>query len=53
MKMYKTQEVADILNCSIETVRNLIKRGDLKVFKVGKNFRIKEDVLMAYIDKED
>lgn len=51
-KLYTTQEVAEILKVSDRTVRNLIKREDLKAIKVGRKWRIKEKFLQEYL-KED
>ncbi len=44
-----TKEIAKTLRCSIRTVANLIKRGDLKGFRVGYDFRVAADVLAEFI----
>lgn len=47
-EVYTLQEVADNLKCSVSTVRNLIKRGQLKSMRVGNRHRITEEQLQAY-----
>lgn len=47
-KVFKPEEVAGLLQISKNTVYELIKRGDLKAFKVGNKMRIEEDELLAF-----
>ena len=42
------QEVADLLKVKKNTVYDMIKRGDIKAVKIGKQLRIDEDVLNRY-----
>lgn len=46
--VYTLQEVADNLKCSVSTIRNLIKRGQLQSMRVGNRHRITEEQLQAY-----
>lgn len=48
-RMYTTQEVADRLKIKKTTVYELIKRGELKAAKVGKQIRISQDQLDEYL----
>lgn len=48
-KIYTTQEVADQLKIKKSTVYELIKRGELKAAKVGKQIRISQDQLDEYL----
>lgn len=45
------QEVAGLLKISKNTVYELIKRGDLNGYRVGKKMRVDEDDVEAYKDK--
>ena len=42
-------EVADVLRVSNMTVYRLIKAGDLAALRVGKNYRIRQHDLDAYL----
>lgn len=42
---YNTKEVADVLNCSIPTARQLFHRPDFPALKIGKNFRVERSAL--------
>lgn len=48
--VYTASEVAALLRLSEDTVYRRIKAGLLDAFKVGKEYRIKESVLDAYLD---
>jgi excisionase family DNA binding protein len=43
------QETAELLNVSPDTVRTLVRRGDITGIKVGHQFRIAPDLLHAYL----
>ena len=47
--MYTTAEVAERLNLSEKTIRNLIDSGDLKAYKFGRVYRISEEQLNNFI----
>ncbi len=44
------ESVAAVLNVSVKTVRRLISRGELQIVRIGRNIRIKPDILEALID---
>lgn len=48
-KLYTTQEVAEQLKIKKTTVYDLIKRGELRATKVGKQLRISQDQLDEYL----
>lgn len=52
-KIYTTQEIADQLKVKKTTVYELIKRGELKASKVGKQIRISQDQLDEYLKIPD
>jgi excisionase family DNA binding protein len=43
------QETAELLNVSPDTVRTLVRRGDITGVKVGHQFRIAPDLLRSYL----
>lgn len=53
--LYTPQEVAELLKIKKNTVYELIKRGELKCRKIGKQFRVRKDDLDLYLnlDRED
>lgn len=48
-KVYTPQEVADILRIKKNTVYEMIKRGDIKALKLGKQLRILPSEVDAYV----
>ena len=48
---YKTPEVAELLNCSLRHVNNLLKAGKLKYWKDGKNNKVPATELERYIEE--
>lgn len=49
-KLYDLQEVANILQVHIDTVRRYIKSGALRAAKIGKAYRVQEKDLQAFIE---
>lgn len=49
--MLTTAEVAERLNLSEKTIRNLIDSGELKAFKFGRVYRISEEQLNNFINQ--
>jgi excisionase family DNA binding protein len=43
------REVADVLRVSKMTVYRLIKTGELPAFRIGKNYRIRQPELEAFL----
>lgn len=52
MKLYSTEEVAQKLKVDVETIRRFIWTKQLIAFKIGKNWRIKEEDLTNFIEKK-
>ena len=48
-KSLSTQEVADILHVSKSTIYDLIRRGEIYSYKVGRKVRFTQDDVDAYI----
>lgn len=49
---YTVQEVAARLRVAVQTVRNLIGRGDLPAIRVGRVYRIAAEDLEAFIRRQ-
>jgi excisionase family DNA binding protein len=47
--LFSINTAAARLDCHPETVRRLIRRGDLQAAKVGKNWRVSEAALASYL----
>lgn len=50
-KSYTPEEVAEMLKISKYTVYEMVKRGDLEAYRVGRNLRIQDSDIEAYINK--
>ncbi len=49
IKTYTVKQVAEILQTTVDTVRAIIRRGELKSFRLGKcSIRVLESELLAY-----
>lgn len=49
--IYKPEEVVKFLGISPRTLETLLKNHEIEFFRVGRQRRIKESALKAYIDK--
>ena len=47
--IHTTGELAEMWKTKNETIRRLIHNGNLKAFKVGRNWRIKEEDVKEYM----
>lgn len=53
VKMYKIQEVAEILAVQQETVRELLKKGKIEGMKLGTHWRVAEDELKRFLGLQE
>lgn len=51
MKFLKTKEVAEMLNVSTQTVRNMVRTDKLIAIKFGSQWRFRESDIVDYIEK--
>lgn len=51
MKIYTTQEVAELLSIKENTVREYIKRGELEASRLGRMYRISEEQVNDFLEK--
>ena len=52
MNIYTVEEVADLLKIKPETVRIMLRDNELNGFKAGRAWRVTEDDLKKYIQKQ-
>ena len=52
VNIYTVEEVADLLKIKPETVRIMLRDNELNGFKAGKAWRVTEDDLKKYIQKQ-
>ena len=45
-----TQQVADLLQVDHRTMTNYCQRGQIKAFKIGKNWRITREALLSFVN---
>lgn len=51
-KLLNVKQMQDFLGLSERTIFRLLKTGDLKGFKVGREWRFTESDINAYIEKQ-
>lgn len=49
---YTLHEIAKLLKVSYMTIFRWVKCGKLEAFKIGKQYRVKKEVLERFIDNE-
>lgn len=50
MKFYSIKDLTEILSSSRVTISMLIRQGDLKAFKVGREWRVTEQSLKEFTE---
>jgi excisionase family DNA binding protein len=51
-ELLTTEDIARILKISEYTARGMCRRGEIKSKKIGRNYRVKQEDLREYIDRE-
>ncbi len=51
-RLLTAAEVADQLRVSTMTIYRLIRRGELPAVRVGRNYRVRDEDLTAYLDAQ-
>ena len=51
-KVYTVKEIAKILQTSRQQVRRMIQEEELEAVRVGREWRITDDALNAFLNKE-
>lgn|GEM_PF-503408 len=52
-RLYTPDQVAEYLQIAPKTIRDYLRDGKIKGIKVGKEWRVKESALQAYVDRID
>ena len=51
-QLMETDDVARYLNVHRKTVINLVERGELRGYRVGRNWRFRRDDVEAYLERQ-
>jgi len=51
LKFYTTAEVAELLKMNVQVIARKLQCGELSGYKIGKDWRVSEADLMAWLDK--
>jgi len=51
-RLLTVAEVAQVMRVSRMTVYRLIRRGQLKAIRVGRNYRVRENDLNSYLEEQ-
>jgi excisionase family DNA binding protein len=51
LKFYTTNEIAELLKMNVQVIARKLKHGELIGYKIGKDWRVKESDLMAWLEK--
>lgn len=51
MQLLRRQVVSQMLGISLPTLARLIARGEIDALKVGRQVRIREEAVIAYLEK--
>jgi excisionase family DNA binding protein len=51
-KLITPNELAEMLNVSIRTIRHMIKEGHIPAFKVGKQWRAEPSVVLKHLKEK-
>ncbi len=52
-EVFTVKEIAERLKVTQRTVREWIRRGELTAMKFGKEYRVRESSLQAFIDRKE
>ena len=50
IKLYTLEELTDMLNVTVYTLRNYVKSGKLKAAKIGGKWRVSEENLKKFVN---
>lgn len=51
LRFYTTNEIADLLQMNVQVIARKLKYGELTGYKIGKDWRVKETDLLAWLEK--
>lgn len=53
MKFYTAEDLAEILQLQVVTVRRKLVKGEIEAFKIGSQWRVKPEDLEKYIESKN
>ncbi len=51
LKFYCTSEIADMLKMNVQVIARKLQYGELPGYKIGKDWRVKEEDLLSWLEK--
>jgi excisionase family DNA binding protein len=51
LKFYTTNEIAELLKMNVQVIARKLQHGEIPGYKIGKDWRVKESDLMAWLEK--
>jgi excisionase family DNA binding protein len=51
LRFYTTNEIAELLKMNVQVIARKLKYGELTGYKIGKDWRVKESDLLAWLEK--
>ncbi len=51
LRFYTTSEIAELLQMNVQVIARKLKYGELTGYKIGKDWRVKETDLLAWLEK--
>ncbi len=51
LRFFTTAEIAEMLKMNVQVVARKLKHGEIVAYKIGKDWRVKESDLMAWLEK--
>ncbi len=51
LKFYTTNEIAEMLKMNVQVIARKLQHGEIPGYKIGKDWRVKESDLMAWLEK--
>jgi excisionase family DNA binding protein len=51
LRFYSTNEIAEMLKMNVQVIARKLQHGELAGYKIGKDWRVKEADLLAWLDK--
>jgi len=52
IEILNAQEAADFLGAHLETVRRLARKGEIPAYKIGKDWRFRQEALISWAEKD-
>lgn len=53
MKIFTVKQVAEYLNCSVSTIRNLVKNNTIPFFRIGTKLNFNKEAVDNWIHRQE